>query len=107
MSIIRTAAECQSLDDIRQGIDSLDQRLVALLAERLTYVQAATRFKADVHAIPAPERVSAMLEARRQWAKEAGLPVDESEAFFRDLIHWFINQQINHWYRLHPQETPA
>ena len=107
MTAIKSAADCESLDDIRQGIDSLDHALVELLARRLTYVQAATRYKPDVQAIPAPERVVEMLEARRQWAEVAGLPVDESEAFFRDLIHWFINQQINHWYALHPEATPA
>ncbi|MGY2290558.1 isochorismate lyase [Pseudomonas sp. SDO528_S397] len=105
MTAIKPASHCENLQDIRHGIDSLDRQLVQLLATRLTYVQAATQFKADVHAIPAPERVSAMLEERRAWAADAGLPVDETEEFFRDLIHWFINQQINHWHRLHPQEA--
>ncbi|MEF9898125.1 MAG: isochorismate lyase [Pseudomonas sp.] len=105
MNTIKSAPQCENLQAIRQGIDHLDRQLVELLATRLTYVQAATRFKADVQAIPAPDRVSAMLEERRCWAAEVGLPVDETEEFFRDLIHWFINQQINHWHRLHPLEV--
>ncbi|NVL47968.1 isochorismate-pyruvate lyase, partial [Pseudomonas syringae pv. actinidiae] len=43
---------------------------------------------------------------RRQWAHDAGLPVDETEDFFKDLIHWFINQQITHWRVLHPEAQP-
>ncbi|WP_375233328.1 chorismate mutase, partial [Pseudomonas syringae group genomosp. 3] len=54
----------------------------------------------------APDRVRAMLEERRQWANDAGLPVDETEDFFKDLIHWFINQQITHWRALHPEAQP-
>ncbi|MEE4149485.1 isochorismate lyase [Pseudomonas viridiflava] len=103
MNPIKSAPDCQNLGDIRHAIDELDQQLVALLARRLTYVQSATRFKADEQSIPAPERVVVMLEARRLWAANAGLPVDETEDFFRDLIHWFINQQITHWRRLHPE----
>lgn len=105
MSAIKSAPDCQNLGDIRQGIDSIDQQIVSLLARRLTYVKAATRFKANEHSIPAPERVVAMLEERRQWAAEAGLPVDQTEDFFKDLIHWFINQQINHWRTLHPEAS--
>ncbi|EPN58107.1 isochorismate-pyruvate lyase [Pseudomonas syringae pv. actinidiae ICMP 19096] len=56
--------------------------------------------------MPAPDRVRAMLEERRQWAHDAGLPVDETEDFFKDLIHWFINQQITHWRVLHPEAQP-
>ncbi|MFJ4142887.1 isochorismate lyase [Pseudomonas sp. NPDC089734] len=103
MNDIKSAPDCQSLGDIRQGIDSIDQQIVNLLARRLTYVKAATAFKANEHSIPAPERVVAMLEERRQWAAEAGLPVDQTEDFFKDLIHWFINQQITHWRTLHPE----
>ncbi|AMB87606.1 isochorismate-pyruvate lyase [Pseudomonas agarici] len=105
MNAIKPALQCANLQDIRQGIDHLDRQLVELLAARLTYVQAATRFKANLQAIPAPERVSAMLEERRLWAADAGLPVDETEEFFGDLIHWFINLQINHWHTLHLQEA--
>ncbi len=105
MNAIKSAPQCTNLQDIRQGIDHLDRQLVELLATRLTYVQAATRFKANLQAIPALERVSVMLEERRLWAADAGLPVDETEEFFGDLIHWFINQQINHWHTLHPLEA--
>lgn len=106
MNVVKSAPECENLGDIRQGIDDLDRQIVQILARRLTYVKAATRFKASQQAIPAPDRVRAMLEERRQWANDAGLPVDETEDFFKDLIHWFINQQITHWRALHPEAQP-
>ncbi|EPN58113.1 isochorismate-pyruvate lyase, partial [Pseudomonas syringae pv. actinidiae ICMP 19096] len=54
MNVVKSAPECENLGDIRQGIDDLDRQIVQILARRLTYVKAATRFKASQQAIPAP-----------------------------------------------------
>lgn len=52
MNVVKSAPECENLGDIRQGIDELDRQIVQILARRLTYVKAATRFKASQQAIP-------------------------------------------------------
>ena len=44
-------AECQSMADVRQGVDALDRALVALLAERQRYMDAAARIKPDRDAV--------------------------------------------------------
>ena len=41
-----TATNCETMDDVRYEIDRLDRDLVALLAERLSYIEAAGRIKA-------------------------------------------------------------
>ena len=38
-------AECQSMAEVRQGVDALDRALVTLLAERQRYMHAAARIK--------------------------------------------------------------
>src|SRR5476649_2515710 len=86
--------ECQSLDDVRTEIDRLDSQIIAALGSRLDYVKAASAFKADEKSIPAPERVAAMIPLRRMWAVKAGLDPDFIERIFRELIAWFINEQI-------------
>ena len=40
-------ADCATMADVRQGVDALDRALVALLAERQRYMQAAARIKTD------------------------------------------------------------
>lgn len=89
--------ECQSLDDIRRGIDAIDGQIIALLGLRLRYVLNATRFKSSEAAIPAPERVAAMLPDRREWSEKAGLSPDFTVPLFAQIIQWFIQQQIQHW----------
>lgn len=38
-------AECTTMAEVRQGVDRLDEQLVALLAERFRYMEAAARIK--------------------------------------------------------------
>lgn len=95
---------CENLDDIRVGIDDLDREIIAALGRRLAYVKAAAQFKPTEDSIAAPERVGAMIPARREWAAAAGLDADFVGPLFAQIIHWFIGQQIHHWRRLHARE---
>jgi isochorismate pyruvate lyase len=42
---------CQSMTEVRQGVDALDRALVALLAERQRYMDAAARIKPNRDAV--------------------------------------------------------
>lgn len=89
--------KCQTLDEIRIEIDRIDAHIIAALGSRLDYVKAAAAFKADEKSIPAPERVAAMLPPRRTWALKAGLDPDFIEKMFREMIAWFIHEQVLHF----------
>ena len=45
----------------------------------------------------APERFAAMLQMRRQWADEEGLDPDVVEKLYRDLVKYFISEEMVHW----------
>ncbi|MFA0312108.1 isochorismate-pyruvate lyase [Vibrio splendidus] len=97
MSSIKKPEVCESLNDIRIGIDTLDKEIVRILSKRLGYVKAAAQFKPSEQSIPAPERVAEMLEDRKKWAEEAGMSSEYVETLFSSITHWYINQQIKHW----------
>lgn len=107
MSPLRTPETCESLNDIRAGIDFLDRQILESLKQRLGYVKAAVQFKANEQAIPAPERVAAMLEDRREWAVAAGFDVAFIEKLYEHIIHWNIQQQIRHWQLTYPARNKA
>lgn len=88
---------CTSLGDIREGIDFHDRQIFEALVRRLQYVKAAAQFKANEQDIPAPDRVAAMLQERLAWAGEANLDPVFIKALFETIIHWNIQQQIEHW----------
>ncbi|CAN1600430.1 isochorismate lyase [Pseudomonas sp. B21-028] len=94
---MKTPENCSGLEDIRQAIDTLDQRIVDALGLRMRYVKAASAFKPDQASIAAPERVAAMLPQRRQWAENVGLDGEFVEGLFNQVIHWYIAEQTAYW----------
>lgn len=88
---------CSSLADVRQEIDRIDRGIIAALGERKRFVMAALRFKTSPAAVAAPERVAAMLEARRQWAEQEGIDPDVVEKLYRALVEYFIAEELAHW----------
>ncbi|WP_028498980.1 isochorismate lyase [Microvirgula aerodenitrificans] len=92
-----TPENCSSLLEVRDAIDRIDHEIIQALGRRMEYVRAASRFKASEAAIPAPERVAAMLPARARWAEENGFDPAFAETLFSQLIHWYIDEQVKYW----------
>ncbi|MEQ6291328.1 isochorismate lyase [Vogesella sp. GCM10023246] len=90
--------QCASLTEIRQQIDAIDQQVIQLLGERFGYVLAAAPFKHSSAAVQAPQRFAAMLQQRRQWAAQAGLAPDVIEQMYRQLVAYFIAEEMRHWH---------
>lgn len=95
---LRPPQQCASLAEIRQQIDAIDQQVIQLLGERFGYVLAAAPFKHSSDAVRAPQRFAAMLQQRREWAAEAGLAPDVIEQMYRQLVEYFIAQEMRHWH---------
>lgn len=90
-------ADCTGMKDIRVEIDAMDRDIIAILGKRFQYVKAAAKFKTSETSVKAPERFAAMLEQRREWAKEEGLSPDAIEKMYRDLVNHFINEEMVKW----------
>ncbi|KQT13203.1 hypothetical protein ASG30_20865 [Ramlibacter sp. Leaf400] len=83
-----------TLADLRQRIDSLDEQIVALLAQRAQCVRDATRFKRDAFQVQAPARQAQVFERVRGLAAEheasfPGLPAIV-ESTYRTLVAGFV-----------------
>jgi len=73
MSDIRDPQDCTTRIEVRAGVDDVDQRIVALIARRFGYMDAAARIKPDRAAVRDEWRkadVKAKVDAA---AAEAGL----------------------------------
>ncbi|MFL6756239.1 MAG: chorismate mutase, partial [Sphingomicrobium sp.] len=51
MTEIRDPAECMTMTEVRAGVDDVDRQLVALVARRFRYMDAAARIKPDRSAV--------------------------------------------------------
>lgn len=79
---------------LRQRIDALDQRLVALLAERSRLIDEAARIKSR-EGLPAriDSRVDEVAMNSRRLAEEEGLDPDLAERIWRLMVDHFIEQE--------------
>ena len=89
--------DCSNIQDIRNEIDRLDRQTIALLGKRFKYVKAAAKFKTSKTSVKAPERFKSMLEQRRKWAEQEKLNPNVIENIYRDLVNYFINEELENW----------
>ena len=89
--------DCNNIQNIRTEIDNLDRQIIALIGQRFKYVQAAAKFKTSETSVKAPERFKSMLEQRRIWAAQENLNPDVIENIYRDLVKYFINEELADW----------
>ncbi len=95
-------ADCTTMADVRQGVDALDRLLVAVLAERQRYMEAAARIKADRDAVRDPARIEDVVAKVKAAAREAGLSEAIAEPVWRLLIERCIDHEYAAWDRLRP-----
>ncbi|NJN84617.1 MAG: chorismate mutase family protein [Caldilineaceae bacterium] len=91
---VKSPAECNTIEEIRAEIDRIDRQLLSLLGERFGYVKAITRFKKTEEDVRAPQRYQAVLTQRRAWAEDEGLDPDVIEQIYKDLIAYFIAEEL-------------
>ncbi|WP_280636519.1 chorismate mutase [Brevundimonas sp. A19_0] len=86
--------------EVRQGVDALDRALVALLAERQGYMEAAARIKPSRDVVHDQARIDDVVAKVLSAAREAGLSPDIAEPVWRLLIDRCIAHEFATWDRV-------
>ncbi len=89
----RAPHDCATMDEVRVEIDRLDEALIALLAERWSYVDRAWRLKAGPNQAVVPWRIQQVIDNVRARATALGLPPELAEALWRQLIGWGVQYE--------------
>jgi isochorismate pyruvate lyase len=84
---------CADLGEVRVNIDRIDRAIVALLAERGSFVHEAGRFKANPDAVDDPKRVEQIIAKLRVIAAEDHVAPSVVEATYRALIAAFTEEE--------------
>lgn len=79
-------AACTTMAEVRQGVDALDRALVALLAERQRYMDAAARIKPNRDAVHDQDRIEDVVAKVLVSAEAHHLSPDIAEPVWRLLI---------------------
>ena len=104
-TLINRVAHCHTMNDVRRNIDALDERIVALMAERIGYVAEAARIKQDASQEHDQARNDFIVDRVKLMAREQGAPEAVIEAAYRAMIGAFIEFERSEFQRLHISST--
>ncbi len=89
-----SAKNCKVMADVRREIDRLDRALVALLAERQSYIERAAQIKTTRAAVHDQARIDDVVAKVLVAAKQSGLSPAIAEPVWRTLIERCIAHEF-------------
>lgn len=94
MTTGREPTECTTMAQVREGVDSVDRALLALLQRRFRYMDAAARIKPDRGAVRDEWRKADVHAKVRAEAERLGLPADRLEKVWEELMEQSIAHEL-------------
>jgi isochorismate pyruvate lyase len=88
---------CQTMAEVRAGVDALDQELVALLARRFAFMDAAARIKPSRDAVRDEARKAQVIANATEAARAAGIPDGLIPAIWEQLVEASIAYELGVW----------
>ena len=92
--------ECQTMDELRVEIDTLDQKIVDMLTIRRGYMDQAARIKQDRNKVRDNERVEEVVRKVSSYAMEKGTDPELVAKIYRMMIEWSINYEMDKFDKL-------
>lgn len=83
---ILSGPDCTTMREVRAGVDQLDRELVALLARRFAYMDAAARIKPERGHVRDEARKAEVIANARAEAARLGVPEDVVGALWEQLV---------------------
>ena len=87
--------KCNSLEEVRQEIDKLDDKLVDLISDRSHLIRQAAAFKNTVDEVKAEDRIEFILQKVRHAAIESGVSPNMISELFTIMIDEMVETEIS------------
>ena len=107
MRAIDKVKNCQSMQEVRAGVNALDDILVPLLVERSGYMTQAAKVKNDVHLVRDEARIQAIIDRVRPMAEAQGGNPDLIERIYRAMMECYIDYEHQELARLRAEGLVA
>lgn len=91
---------CDSMAEVRAEIDALDREIVALLADRLHYIDEAARLKQRRDQVRDEPRIADVLAKVEAEAQRLGADPKVIAAAYRTLVEASIEHELDRFDRL-------
>ena len=92
--------QCETMTEVRVGVDQVDRELVALLVRRFGYMDAAARIKTDRGTVRDEARKTEVLGNVAREAEAVGLEPERLRAVWDELVEQSIAYEAVQWDRL-------
>ena len=99
--------QCQTMIQVRAGVDATDRELIDLLERRFGYMRAAARIKLDRDTVRDERRKAEVIANVRDDAIARNLPVDALTTIWDRLVEASIAYELTEWDRLRNAEAGA
>lgn len=100
MTAAKLPEQCETMADVRIGVDQVDRELVALLVRRFGYMDAAARIKTDRGAVRDEARKAQVLDNVARAGEAAGLEAGRLRAVWNELVEQSIAHELARWDKL-------
>ena len=100
MSDVKLPDDCETMLDVRAGVDATDRELMALLDRRFGYMRAAARIKQSRETVRDERRKKQVIDAASADAAARGLPIDRIAVIWDQLVEASIAYELVEWDRL-------
>lgn len=87
--------------EVRAGVDAIDQHLVALLAQRFAFMDAAARIKIDRATVRDEQRKAEVIANVRRAALDLRIPQELITELWDQLVEGSIAYELERWNQFH------
>ncbi len=100
MTSVRDPENCSTMTEVRAGVDDVDRRLVALIARRFGYMDAAARIKGERAAVRDEARKAEVKAKVDDAALELGVDRSLLARLYEDIIETSIAHELIEYDRI-------
>ncbi len=86
--------KCNSLEEVRAEIDTLDDKLVELISQRSHLIRQAVKFKDSVEEVKAQDRIDFIMQKVRKKAIELNINPNMISELFTIMIDEMVETEI-------------
>ena len=92
--------DCETMREVRIGVDTTDRELMDLLDRRFGYMRAAARIKTDRNVVRDEARKVEVIDNAIADAKKRGLPDEKIAEIWELLVETSIAYELVEWDRI-------
>ena len=100
MSEILEPEDCTAMEEVRASVDDIDRRIVALIARRFAFMDAAARIKGNREAVRDERRKAEVIANVKTAAADHGLDTELMGRLYEDLVESSIAYEFEEFDRL-------